>query len=223
MARITNYPTLTQAIQDELEDDSAEFTSYIPVAIDLAEQRLTREIDTYGLVITTTVTTSASERLLSKPDGYRLPFQVVQKKSDGSLKTLIKVSDEFIVEYWDNPTSVSTELKYYADFGRDYFMLAPTPTSAYEISVTYLARPSVLDNDVLTNYFTEFASDALFYAAMKEMCRFAKNYDLMNLYETEYTNAIMSVNNEGRRSRRDDDRANFNPEGSQNNVKEGSH
>lgn len=223
MTRITDYITLVQAVKDELEDDSSEFSNYIPVAVDLAEQRLTREIDTYGLVVTTTVTTSGGSNILPKPSGYRLPFQLVQRKEDNTLNTLIKVTDEFIVEYWPNPTSVSSVVKYYADDGLENFVLAPTPASAYDVRVKYLARPSVLDNDTLTNYYTEFMSDILFYATMEEMCRFSKNYELMSLYSQKYANAIQSINNEGRRSRRDDDRANFNPKGSQNNVIEGSH
>ena len=223
MARISNYTTLVSAVVDELEDNSTEFTAYIPTAIDLAELRLTREVDTYGLVAKTTITTSAGVNLVAKPSGYRLPFQMVQVSSDGSLSTLIKVTDEFIVTYWNNPTETSTEIKYYADDGRDNFIVAPTPTSAVNLVVKFLARPSVLDSTTLTNYFIDYTADALFYATLKEMCRFTKNYDLMKLYEEEYQNAILSINNEGRRSRRDDDRATNNPEGSQNNLKEGSH
>lgn len=223
MARITNYTTLVSAVVDELEDNSPEFGNYIPIAIDLAEQRLTREIDTYGLVAKTTIVTSAGVNLISKPAGYRLPYQLVQVKNDGSLNTLIKVTDEFIIQYWMTPTSTSAVLKYYADDGRDNFLIAPTPTSAYNLICKFLARPSVLDGTVLTNYFTDYTSDALYFGTLKEMCRFTKNYDLMKLYEDQYQIAVDSINNEGRRSRRDDDRATFNPEGSQNNLKEGTH
>lgn len=223
MARITNYPTLVTAVVDELEDSSTEFTDYIPVAIDLAEQRLTRQIDTYGLVAKATVSTSASDNLITKPSDYRLPFELIQKNSDGSINTLVKVTDEFINEYWNNPTSTSAVLKYYADEGKDNFVIAPTPTSAYTLILKYLSRPSVLSASNLTNYYTDFCGDALFYATTKEMCRFTKNYELMQLYEEETLNSILSINNEGRRSRRDDDRVNMNPEGSQNIVKEGGH
>lgn len=223
MARITNYPTLVSAVVNEMEDDSEEFTAYLPVAIDLAEQSLTRLVDTYGLTVKTTLSTTSSVNIVSKPTDYRLPFQLVQRLSSGALKSLVKVTDEFIVEYWNTPSQVSTELKYYADDNKDYFLIAPTPTSAYTLILKYLARPTALSDSNLTNYYTDFCSDALFYSTLREMCRFTKNYELADRYDKQATDAILAINNEGRRSRRDDDRANSNPEGSQNVVKEGGH
>lgn len=223
MTTITNYTTLQSAIQQELEDDSSEFTLYMPIAIDIAEQRLTKDIDTYGLVAVTTVTTSASTNLVAKPTGYRLPFQFTQQASDGSVVSLIKVTDEFINEYWPVPASTSSTLKYYADYDNDYFILAPTPTSAYSLVLKYQARPTALSTTNLTNYFTESCSDSLFFASLVEMCRWMRNYELMKVYDENYNRTIMSQNNEGRRSRRDDDRVPMNPLGSQNNLKEGTH
>lgn len=214
---INNFTTITSAIVDEFEDDSLEFRSFIPRAIDLAEQRLTREVDTVGIRSITTIRTSTGKRFLDKPDGYRFSYNLSYVNSDGEIAKLDKKTDDFLRDYWNVPTSTSAPA-YYAEYDEDTWLIAPTPNGNYNVEVCYHGRPTALTSSNTTNYFTSVMPDALYYATAIEMCRFARMFDRIQRYEQEYTRTLTGVNNEGRRQRRDDEEQPRSPETSQNTL-----
>ena len=76
MPVIDSYSTLVSAVIEFAEDDSTEFQTYIPTAIDLAEQKLTKEMDTMGLTLEADVTASSGNGVVSKPSGFRLGYDL---------------------------------------------------------------------------------------------------------------------------------------------------
>lgn len=196
------YNGLVSAIKSVAEDDSVEFAAYIPVAIHLAEKRLTKEIDTEGLHLNTTIVATSGNNSISKPNGYRLGYDLSYTTSTGR-KFVTKKTDDFIKDYWPVETSVG-QPKYYADKNNTTFILAPTPSSSYSFDLSYLGEVSSLSTSIQSNYFTEFVSDGLFYATMSNMTEFMKDYESQVVWENKYNFAMQSTNNEGRRQRRED-------------------
>lgn len=211
MAVISDYSSLTQAVIDVAEDDSAEFAVYIPTAIDLAEVRLSREMDTLGLVHVATVTAQSTSRLLTKPTGYKNGQDLIYvNASTGEQTVMKKRTYSFIVDYWPISTSVGHP-KYYADVDVSTFMIAPTADASIAMTLRYEGRPSALTSANPSNYFTEQCSDALFYATLTEMMKFARNSTMQQLYEQEYQNARDTIINEAKRQRRDNSGTPNNP------------
>lgn len=216
---ITTYDSLVSALVDEAEDDSSEFAAFIPIAIDLAERRLEKQLDTDGMVVVTTITVTAGSYIIPKPSGYRFPRDVEAVVS-GNILPLKKKVNSFLRDYWPNPTETTTEPLYYADYDKNNIMIAPTMTSTTNLLMTAAIRPTRLSAGNQTNYFIDEIPEALFYAAMCNMAEFMKAWDSLKVWENKYTDAMGGVINEGRRARRDDDtKPNTNP--SANNTLKG--
>lgn len=200
---IESYSSLVSAVSEVAEDDSAEFLTYIPTAIDLAEVRLSRDIDSLGLVHTAIVTAQPSTATLTKPTGYKngqdLSFV---DPSTGQRVVMKKKHYSYILDYWPIPTSVGVP-KYFADVDATTFILAPTCNASIAMTLRYEGRPTPLTTSAPTNWFTSNCPDALFSATMVEMSKFSRNYALKDLYEGAYAAAVQSLLNEARRARRD--------------------
>lgn len=203
MARITGYDSLVQAVIDTAEDDSAEFSSYIPTGLDLAEVRLAREMDTLGLISVVTVTAQSSIATITKPTGYKNGQDLwYVNASTGERVVVKKRTYSYVLDYWPIASSVGNP-KYYADVDVSTFILAPTANASIAMTLRYEGRPPVLTTSTSTNYFTEQCSDALFFALMVELSRFSRNTTQEQLYEQQYTNSRDTILNEARRQRRD--------------------
>jgi hypothetical protein len=212
----TSFNGLISAVKEEFEDDSTEFENYVPTAIQVAEQRLARELDLDDITTNYQANCSIGDRLVSKPSDYRLSFSlfIIQ---DG-VETLVKKrTPDFCRVYWPIVTSVGFP-KYYGEYDESNFILAPTPDANYTVRLAYFGIPTLLSSSNQTNYFTEEkCSDILYYATLSAMCEFAKNYSKKEVYETEYNQRRDAYNNEARR-RRGANGNMGNPHSQQNNT-----
>lgn len=197
------YLTLQQAAIAASEDDSAEFATYLPTGVELAELRLTRDLDTFGLVSLAYSSVSAGDPFITKPDGCVVIKSLGYQISTGERINLLLRTDEFIMDYWPIRTSTGTP-KYYANWGFSNVIFAPTPSDNFYVEMSYVVRPEALSSTQTTNWFTDFASEALFYALMVEMCLFMKKPEAVALWENRYSQALSSLSVETNRTRRDD-------------------
>ena len=217
---MANFSYLVDDLVAATENDSSEFSSYIPKMINRAEERLTRDLDDYGLVVYTSVAVSAGVNTISLPSGTRIVknFNIV---SDSTRINLLQRTDEYIRDYW--PVSASTGTpEYYARRNNTTVLIAPTPSSTVNGEVVHISRPVTLASATPTNYFSDFCYDALFNAAMVEAMVFMKNFELVQLFEARYTQALQSLQNQARRTRRDDMETPASPAGADNPVILGS-
>jgi hypothetical protein len=203
-ARVTSYSTLVSAVTEAAEDVGTELNEFLPVAIDLAETRLARELDFLGLVYTSTISVAASTPTFTKPNGHKLTHHVAYTDPNTARKTVLrKKSDDYIMEYWPQEASAGTP-KYYADDDRTTIRIAPCTSATSNIEIRGVRRPTVLTSAAPTNVFTSVASDALFYATMIEVAIWQRNDALLNNYGQMYSAARDSINIEGSRQKRDD-------------------
>jgi len=215
---ITSYSTLVSAVRQYFEDDGTEFTAYIPIAVDLAEQRLTRELDSTHLRVNTNVSCAAGGFIINKPSGYRFGFNLRYVKPDGKLQTLFKSTDSFCEDYWPYGAASVGCPKYYADYSATEFIIAPTCSNAGNFKLSYAGRPTPLSEAVSVNVFTSTFGDMLYYATLIEQAKFAKNYNQVNILETNYQTCLRDVVNEARRERRDSGLEPANTQGNQNTL-----
>ena len=199
---MANYTYLVTDIIEATENDGSEFVSAIPKMVNRVEERLTKTLDDYGLVTTTTVTLSAGKNSLTLPSETRY-IKNLRIEDSGTKINLLQRTDEFIYDYW--PVSASTGTpKYYAKKTNTDVIVAPTASATYSGELVYVARPATLTSVNQTNYFSDFCYDALFYGCMVEAGDFMKNYTVSNYYEQRYNNAVELLRNQSRRTRRDD-------------------
>jgi len=216
---IDSYDDLVQACKEAIEDDSQEFENFLPVAINNAELKITKETDIIAKVQFATVTAATSTAFVSKPDNYRVGRTVSFTDEDNRRTVLRKKTNDFLDVYWPVRTSVGVP-KYYADYDEDNFVVAPAPTSAVSnFIIEYEGRPTPLSSSNQTNAFTDTCPDLLFYATMLEVAgTYSRNQQLFTRYAELYAATRDAINNESRRGRRDDGIPVNNPELGQNTL-----
>jgi hypothetical protein len=162
-------------------------------------------------------TASAGQPWIPKPsDCHVVKSLVVQ---DGGYRTnLVKKTNEWLLEYWPDRASTGTP-KYYGDFDGNTLVVAPAFTSANELQMQFVVRPSAISVSSQTNYFTSMTPTALFYASMIETCMYMKDGTAMMQWEQVYQGEVDRLRNEARRERRDDNRRSGGDWGSNNLVK----
>ena len=213
---MANYTYLVGDIIAAAEDDSTEFYNYIPNMVNRAEERLTKDLDDYGLVTYTSVAVSASNKKVTLPSGTRI-VKNVNITSNGSKINLLQRTDEFINDYW--PVSASTsEPKYYARRNNTTILIAPTPASTVNGEIVHVNKPAALTSANQTNYFSDYAYDLLFNASMIEAMLFMKNYSQVGTYQNVYNQILDLQRNQARRTRRDDMQSPFSPAGGDNTI-----
>lgn len=219
---INSYDTLVSAIQQYIEDDSIEFTNYIPIAIDLAELKLSRDIDTLGMTMNSNVTCTRDVPTLTKPSGFKIGFDVVMTDPDSGERFLLeKKTESYLIDYWTVPTDIAKP-KFYSDKNDSTLSLAPTPDKDYTCTLNYQARPIPhLSASEQTNYFTEKTADALYYASLVEMLDFNKDFTDKQNIQVRYQEAVQMLVNQARRQRRDSQSVPVR-EPSSNNLVEGT-
>ena len=215
-----NYNILTSILNDYPEEDSAEFQARIPTFIEVAEDRLFRDLDTYGFVQHETTSVSVGDPFITKPTNTAI-IKAVAYVSNNRFTVLAPRTNEFIQIYWPERTSVGKP-KFYCNWDNETFIVAPTPYKNATLEGVFVVRPSVLSTTNTTNWYTTFAERALIAAVMVEASMFMKSYEAATTWDKIYVEEVMKLRNEARRQRRDDTVDNVRPGGSGDNLTDGA-
>ena len=93
----------------------------------------------------------------------------------------------------------------YANWDEDTWVVAPTPSDTFAITIAYYAQPATItSSDTATNYVSNNASDLLLYGSLSETYKMLKGpADMVQVYEQAYQSALQSfgVEQTGRRRR----------------------
>jgi hypothetical protein len=184
MAVAMTYTSLVSDIQKYLERTDAATVDKIPTFIMLAEQIIASQIKFLG---TLTVNTSAmvqGNAVIPKPARWRKTISMSVVK-DGEKQPIFLRKYEYLRNYW--PDAAATDIPlYYADYDYTHWLIAPTPNAAYTFEVLYYERPQPLDATNQTNWFTEYAPQALLYGSLLQAMPFLKNDGRIALWQQQY-------------------------------------
>ena len=223
-----NYSFLKADLISTSENDSTEYADQIPKFVEKAEDRLVKELDDPGLDNFVSFTFTASSPTVSLPVDALVVRNVNFTTSTSSLKTsLLQRTYEYAIDYWPYASASVGTPRYYARKNNTSIYVVPTPTSALAGEIQYTRRPLALSSATGTsattsNYFSEFTYNALFNACMVESSKFTKSWDVVQLWESSYTNSIDALRNQARRMRQDDMENPRNPVGGPDTILQGA-
>ena len=135
------YAELVQKIKDYTEVDSNVLTSTIVDGIiSDAEFRIFRDVDSDNNRRYATANLIASQRFIDVPTDLLVvrSAQIVNGGTGGTRNFLEYRDTSFMSEY--NSTGATGEPKYYGMWDKDTIVLAPTPSSTYEIQLNYILK-----------------------------------------------------------------------------------
>ena len=223
-----NYSFLKTDLINTAENDSTEFANQIPKFVEKAEDRLVKELDDPGLDNFASFTFTASSPTVSLPVDSLIVRNVSFTTSTSSLITpLLQRTYEYAIDYWPYASASVGTPRYYARKNNTAIYIVPTPTSALTGEIQYTRRPIPLSSATGTsattsNYFSEFTYNALFNACMVEASKFTKSWDIVQVWESSYTNSVDALRNQARRMRQDDMENPRNPVGGPDTVLQGA-
>ena len=202
MATAMTYTSLLNDLRNYLERGATLATDpsvflQLPSLIGLAERRLARELKVQGTVTVVNSTMIQGQATYSKPDRWRetVSMRVGTGASYNTTQEIFPRAYEYLRQYWPNQTLTGTP-RFYADYDYQNWFFAPTPSDDFPYEIIYYELPPLLGDDVQTNWFTEYAPNALLYAALMEAAPFLKNEEIIPIWQAFYDRAIAALNGE---------------------------
>lgn len=194
MAASMTYTSLVEDIASYLERSDAQTLAKIPTFIMLAEQVIASEIKFLGNLTVNNSTMVIGEAVIAKPARWHktVSMNVVVA---GERQPVFLRKYEYLREYWPDATATSVPA-YYADYDYTHWLVAPTPAAAYTFEILYYQRLQPLDDTNQTNWFTEYAPQALLYGALLQAMPFLKNDERIPMWQAQYQQIIQTLKTE---------------------------
>ena len=172
----------------------------LPSLINLAERRLAREVKIQGTVTAMTSNFAAGQSVYQKPDRWRetVSMNFGSGTNNNVRREIYPRSYEYCRAYWPDDTQTGAP-RFYADYDYSNWLIVPTPTTNSPFEILYHEQPQYLDENSQTNWWTEYAPNALLYASLLEAAPFLKNQEAIQTWEGFYNRAIASLNGEDMR------------------------
>jgi len=199
-----------------LQDDVRSYTevdsgvlsnSVLNTMIKNAENRIYRDVDSDDNRFYATSNLQTGNRYVTIPSDLRFIGYVQLKDGSGNQIFLEKRDTSFMAEYYDTPATQSGLPKYYGNWDANFWVVAPTPNSTFEITLAYTKQPtSLTDSSVSTTgtYVSNKYQDLLLYGTLVEAYGYLKGpADMLQYYEASFKRALQSyaIEQQGRRRR----------------------
>ena len=203
--------TLTN-LQDDIrnytEVDSGVLSdSVLNTIIKNAENRIYRDADSDDNRFYATSNLQTGNRYVTIPSDLRFIRYVQLKDSSNNQVFLEKRDTSFMAEYYDTPSTQSGLPKYYGNWDANYWVVAPTPDSTYQITLAYTKQPDSITaspGSTQGTYVSNKYQDLLLYGTLVEAYGYLKGpADMLQYYEASFKRALQSyaIEQQGRRRR----------------------
>lgn len=202
MATAMTYSSLLNDLRNYLERGATLATdpsvfAQLPSLIGLAERRLARELKVQGTVTVVSSALIQGEATYPKPDRWRetVSIRVGTGAGYNITQEVYPRAYEYMRQYWPNQTLTGTP-RFYADYDYSHWFFAPTPADDFPYELIYYELPPLLGDNVQTNWFTEYAPNALLYASLMEAAPFLKNEEIIPIWQGFYDRSVAALNGE---------------------------
>jgi len=193
-AVVMTYTSLAADIQSYLERTDTATVDKIPTFIMLAEQIIASQLKALGNLTVNTSTMTLGNPIIAKPARWRKTVSFNLTNGTDRQPVLLR-KYEYLRSYWPDQTETDQPL-YYADYDYQHWFIAPTPDQAYAFEVLYYERVQPLDATNQTNWFTEYAPQALLYGSLLQAMPFLKNDPRIAMWQQQYNDIMAALMNE---------------------------
>ena len=187
-----SYTTLKTKIQNFIENDGSEFVASIDDIIAQAEamvfQRLPN-LPCFRNTFTGTLITNTSDYTIANA---RMIRQVCITDSSNKVYLNHRI-DSYLRDYWPNSSNTGTPIMYSTkSSGNDgtIITIAPTPSADLAYQVDFIAPETGLSSSNTTTWVDTNAPNVLLSAALYESSAFLKAPETLQLYKTQFEEAV---------------------------------
>jgi hypothetical protein len=185
---ITNYTDLQSTIADYLA--RTDLTTQIPLFIQLAENRLRRDLRIRPMLKVVTTPTAAGDPTVALPSDF-LEMRDLHIESS-PIQTIVYQNPSNFFRNTKASTADSGAPKFYTVMGSE-FQFAPIPDTAYTLKMVYYATPTYLGSSNSSNVFLANCPDLLLYAALGEAEPYLMNDARVQTWATLYDRGLNSL------------------------------
>ena len=194
MAVSMTYNSLFNDISSYLERTHTATLDKIPTFIMLAEQVLASEIKFLGNLTVNQSTMVSGDPVITKPARWRKTVSI-NVTAGGERRPVFLRTYEFLRQYWPDESQEDVP-KYYADYDYTHWLVAPTPADPYNFEVLYYEEVQPLDAANQTNWFTQYAPQAMLYGSLLQAMPFLKNDERMPMWQAQYDKIVTQLKTE---------------------------
>jgi hypothetical protein len=187
-AAVMTYDSLVADVASYLERTDVATLEKIPTFVMLAEQIIASQIKFLGNLTVQASQMTSDDPVINKPARWRKTVSM-NITVDGKRQPVLLRRYEYLREYWPDPTATDVP-KFYTDYDFTHWLVAPTPDVAYNFEVLYYERVQPLDSSNQTNWFTQYAPQALLYGSLLQSMPFLKNDGRVQLWQAMYKQAM---------------------------------
>ena len=189
-AAVMTYDSLFDDIETYLERTDQATIDKIPQFIMLAEQVIAADLKILGNLTVAESNMVTGSATIDKPSRWRKTVSM-NVTVDGRRQPVLLRKYEYLREYWPDPASTDIPM-FYCDYDYTHWLIAPTPDVDYDYEVLYYERPQPLDSANQSNWFTQYAPQALLYGSLLQAMPFLKNDERLPMWQGQY-DQIMNV------------------------------
>lgn len=194
MAVSMTYNSLFDDISSYLERTDTATLDKIPTFIMLAEQTIASEIKFLGNLTVNESNMVSGNPVITKPARWRKTVSM-NVTVDGVRQPVFLRTYEFMRQYWPDEAEEGAP-KYYGDYDYTHWLVVPTPAEAYDFEVMYYEEVQPLDVSNQTNWFTQYAPQAMLYGSLLQAMPFLKNDERMPMWRAEYDKIVAQLKTE---------------------------
>ena len=195
-------------IRNYTEVDSTVLSdSVIASLIKNAENKIYREADNDDNRFYDTSNLTIGNRYVTIPANLRIIryIQLANTNVSPTVQVFLESKDpSYMAEYYNTPSTSSGLPRYYANWDANYWVVAPTPDKAYEITMAYVKQPTSLVTDTAGTYLSDKYQDLLLYGSLVNAYGYLKGpADMIQYYTQAYQVGLQSyaIEQQGRRRR----------------------
>jgi hypothetical protein len=189
-AAVMTYDSLVNDIETYLERTDQATIEKIPQFIMLAEQVIAADLKILGNLTVAESSMIQGNATLDKPARWRKTVSM-NVTVDGKRQPVLLRKYEYLREYWPDPSSTDVPM-FYCDYDYTHWLVSPTPDADYNYEVLYYERLQPLDSANQSNWFTQYAPQALLYGSLLQAMPFLKNDERLPMWQAQY-DQIMNV------------------------------
>lgn len=193
-AYMMTYDNLVTDIEKYLERTDTATIERIPTFIGLAEQVLAADLKFLGNLTVVTSTMVQGEAIIDKPARWRKTVSM-NVTVGGQRSPILLRKYEYLREYWPDPADTDIPL-FYCDYDYTHWLIAPTPDDDYAYEVLYYERVQPLDSSNQSNWFTQYAPQALLYGSLLQAMPFLKNDERIPMWQQQYSAIVNTLKTE---------------------------
>lgn len=182
----TNYTTFASMVADYL--NRQDLANIIPSFIQMAQERLTRDLRTRQMLALATTTITSTNGTIGLPADF-LEMKEMHLVGNPQITLEFQTPDQFFRNFVN---SINGRPIYYTIIGNQ-FQLAPVPDTTYTAQMLYYYKPTFISATNASNIYLTNYPDALLYATLAQAEPYLKNDARVATWASLYESTIGAI------------------------------